>query len=278
MLITTLYFQSIRNYACTWWRWSNDYCLSYAELRLKAAQFQLGMSLCNCDTNFRFIKETVLLIAFFRYWKIRIKRMIIHLKIDIELTSPTEAKETYECCDHWWRWSGVGPSLIILLNITVLPMLHFRKAVFLEEGILRVIGLFVLIILTLKEWRFYKRVLWTCLKELSNEFDFNIMYSSRGQLTLAHTDSTFVSFRKRTEVNTHFAVKQSLWPGNKLKNSSLHFNIESCRHAVWQGYGIWMARRASFDAVCLGYAKRCNPARRWTSSITEVMDVIVEKW
>jgi len=35
---------------------------------------------------------------------------------------------------------------------------------------------------------------------LSNEFDFNIMYSERGQLTLAHTDATVRSFRQRAEV------------------------------------------------------------------------------
>lgn len=39
---------------------------------------------------------------------------------------------------------------------------------------------------------------------LPNEFDFNFMYSERGQLTLAHTDATVRSFRKRAEFNKHF--------------------------------------------------------------------------
>ena len=41
-------------------------------------------------------------------------------------------------------------------------------------------------------------------EQLSNEFDFNIMYSQRGQLTLAHTDATVRAFRQRAEVNKHF--------------------------------------------------------------------------
>ncbi|MDY7065864.1 hypothetical protein PsexTeo8_23140 [Pseudomonas extremaustralis] len=45
---------------------------------------------------------------------------------------------------------------------------------------------------------------------LSNEFDFNIMYSERGQLTLAHTDATVRSFRQRAEVNKHFGGRTEM--------------------------------------------------------------------
>ena len=47
-------------------------------------------------------------------------------------------------------------------------------------------------------------------ERLSNEFDFNIMYSQRGQLTLAHTDATVRAFRQRAEVNKHFGGRTEL--------------------------------------------------------------------
>ncbi|MDF2766083.1 MAG: FAD-dependent oxidoreductase, partial [Rhodospirillales bacterium] len=38
-------------------------------------------------------------------------------------------------------------------------------------------------------------------QSLSNEFDFNILYSERGHLTLAHTDAALRTMRWRAEVN-----------------------------------------------------------------------------
>ena len=46
-------------------------------------------------------------------------------------------------------------------------------------------------------------------ENLSNEFDFNIMYSQRGQLTLAHTDATVRAFRQRAEVTSILVVEPS---------------------------------------------------------------------
>src|SRR5215475_11398550 len=45
---------------------------------------------------------------------------------------------------------------------------------------------------------------------LSNELGFNIMYSERGHLTLAHTDAAVRTMRWRAEVNKHCGVNSEL--------------------------------------------------------------------
>jgi len=47
-------------------------------------------------------------------------------------------------------------------------------------------------------------------RALSNEFDFNILYSERGHLTLAHTDAAVRTMRWRAEVNKHLGVRSEL--------------------------------------------------------------------
>jgi hypothetical protein len=47
-------------------------------------------------------------------------------------------------------------------------------------------------------------------RNLSNELDFNIMYSERGHLTLAHTDAAIRTSRWRAEVNKHLGVDSEL--------------------------------------------------------------------
>ena len=47
-------------------------------------------------------------------------------------------------------------------------------------------------------------------RNLSCELDFNIMYSERGHLTLAHTDAAMRTSRWRAEVNKHLGVDSEL--------------------------------------------------------------------
>ena len=47
-------------------------------------------------------------------------------------------------------------------------------------------------------------------QDLSNDFDYNIMYSERGHFTLAHTDAAMRTSRWRAEVNKHLGVNSEL--------------------------------------------------------------------
>ena len=55
--------------------------------------------------------------------------------------------------------------------------------------------------------RFYNRSL-DIYRNLSEELDFNVMFSGRGQLTLAQTDSTMRGFRLRAEATSHLGVER----------------------------------------------------------------------
>src|SRR5207253_5049548 len=43
-------------------------------------------------------------------------------------------------------------------------------------------------------------------QDLSQDFDLNLFYSTRGHFTLAHTDAAMRTMRWRAEVNKHFGI------------------------------------------------------------------------
>jgi sarcosine oxidase subunit beta len=59
--------------------------------------------------------------------------------------------------------------------------------------------------LTAEGVRFYKESV-ELFRDLSNELDYNILYSERGHFTLAHTDAALRTARWRAEVNQHLKV------------------------------------------------------------------------
>ncbi|WP_372737609.1 FAD-dependent oxidoreductase [Neptunomonas sp.] len=113
-------------------------------------------------------------------------------------------------------------------------------------------------------------------KELSNEFDFNIMYSERGQLTLAHTDATVRSFRQRTEVNKHFGGRTELIGPAEIKELVPTLNMNPAHMPVLAGLWHMDGATARHDAVAWGYAKGATQRGVELHQLTEVTDVIVE--
>ena len=113
-------------------------------------------------------------------------------------------------------------------------------------------------------------------KELSNEFDFNIMYSERGQLTLAHTDATVRSFRQRTEVNKHFGGRTELIGPQEIKELVPTLNMNPAHMPVLAGLWHMDGATARHDAVAWGYAKGATQRGVELHQLTEVLDVIVE--
>ena len=113
-------------------------------------------------------------------------------------------------------------------------------------------------------------------KELSNEFDFNIMYSERGQLTLAHTDATVRSFRQRTEVNKHFGGRTELIGPQEIKELVPTLNMNPAHMPVLAGLWHQDGATARHDAVAWGYAKGATQRGVELPQLTEVTDVLVE--
>ncbi|MCX6376150.1 MAG: FAD-dependent oxidoreductase, partial [Armatimonadetes bacterium] len=57
--------------------------------------------------------------------------------------------------------------------------------------------------------RFYKESV-RLFQDLSSDLDFNLLYSRRGHLTLAHTDAGMRTMRWRAEVNKHLGVNSEV--------------------------------------------------------------------
>ncbi|MCA2012128.1 FAD-dependent oxidoreductase [Cereibacter sphaeroides] len=92
---------------------------------------------------------------------------------------------------------------------------------------------------------------------LSQELGFNIMFSQRGQLTLAHSDGAMRSFRLRAEMGKHMGTRIEVVDPKTVREicPQVHMD-EGGRHEVLGGLWHEDAATARHDAVAWGYAKR----------------------
>lgn len=94
-------------------------------------------------------------------------------------------------------------------------------------------------------------------RNLSNELGYNIMFSERGQLTLAHTDAAVRSFRWRAEVNKHLGVRSELVGLEEIREIVPHLNLmQDGRWPILAGLWHRDGATARHDAVAWGYAKK----------------------
>jgi sarcosine oxidase subunit beta len=110
-------------------------------------------------------------------------------------------------------------------------------------------------------------------KKLSNEFDFNIMYSQRGQLTLAHTDAAIRGFRQRAEVNKHFGGRTELIGAKEIKELVPTLNMNPGHLPVLAGLWHMDGATARHDAVAWGYAKGATQRGVELHQLTEVTGI-----
>lgn len=113
-------------------------------------------------------------------------------------------------------------------------------------------------------------------KNLSNEFDFNIMYSRRGQLTLAQSESAVRAFRQRAEVNKHFDGDTDLIGPDDIRELVPTLNMNAGGMPVLAGLWHRDGATARHDAIAWGYAKGATQRGVEIHQQTEVIDVIIE--
>ena len=111
-------------------------------------------------------------------------------------------------------------------------------------------------------------------EQLSNEFDFNIMYSQRGQLTLAHTDATVRAFRQRAEVNKHFGGRTELIDRQAIAELVPCLNLDPAALPVLAGLWHRDGATARHDAVAWGYARGATQRGVELHQLTEVTDIV----
>lgn len=92
-------------------------------------------------------------------------------------------------------------------------------------------------------------------RELSNTLGINIMYSERGHLTLAHTDSAVRTMRWRAEINKHLGVRSELAFPDDIARLCPEINLaDDVRYPVLAALYHPPGAIARHDAVAWGYA------------------------
>src|SRR5680860_1796533 len=84
-----------------------------------------------------------------------------------------------------------------------------------------------------------------------------MMFSQRGQLTLAHSDASLRTFRLRAEVNKHCGVRSEMVDRDQIRELVPCLNIdEHARYPILGGLWHKDGGTARHDAVVWGYARR----------------------
>jgi len=105
---------------------------------------------------------------------------------------------------------------------------------------------------------FYKEAV-ELFENLSQELDFNVMFSQRGQLTLAHTDATLRSFHARAEMGKHLGTRTEVIDQKAVEELVPSLNMDYGGALEILG-GLWHADggTARHDAVAWGYAAQAS--------------------
>ena len=108
-------------------------------------------------------------------------------------------------------------------------------------------------------------------QDLSHEFDFNILYSERGHLTLAHTDAAVRTSRWRAEVNKHLGVDSRLVFPDEIAKIEPTLNLSrDVRYPVQGALYHVPGAVARHDAVAWGYGIRAAERGVELHPLTEV--------
>jgi sarcosine oxidase, subunit beta len=113
-------------------------------------------------------------------------------------------------------------------------------------------------------------------QDLSAEFDLNLFYSTRGHLTLAHTDSAMRTMRWRAEVNKHLGVESEVIYAEDVQKACPHMDLTCAGHAPIQG-ALYHAPGAiaRHDAVAWGYGRGADRRGVEIHQMTEVLGIDV---
>ena len=115
-------------------------------------------------------------------------------------------------------------------------------------------------------------------EQMSVELDFNVMFSQRGHLTLAHTDSAVRTMRRRAEVNQLQGVNSRLnWP-DEIKRLCPFIDVsQDPRYPILAALYHPPGGIIRHDAVVWGYAHQVDTSGIHIHQKTEVTGIDVRK-
>ncbi len=124
--------------------------------------------------------------------------------------------------------------------------------------------------------RFYEESM-RLYRGLSEELDYNILYSERGHFTLAHSDAAMRTSRWRAEVNKHLGVDSEVVGREELARLVPLLNMsEDVRHPVLGALYHPPGALARHDAIAWGYAGRAQELGVEIHQETEVTGIKIE--
>jgi sarcosine oxidase subunit beta len=124
--------------------------------------------------------------------------------------------------------------------------------------------------------RFYEQSL-KLYRDLSQDFDFNILYSERGHFTLAHTDAAVRTSRWRAEVNKQLGVDSELIFPDEIARLCPHLNMsDHVRYPILGALYHPPGSIARHDAVAWGYARGATALGAEVHQQTPVSGIIIE--
>ena len=114
-------------------------------------------------------------------------------------------------------------------------------------------------------------------QDLSQDFDLNLFYSTRGHFTLAHTDSAVRTMRWRAEVNKHYGIDSELVDRDEIQKACPHMDMNCGGKAPILG-ALYHAPGsiARHDAVAWGYGRGADQRGVEIHQQTEVLGITIE--
>ena len=114
-------------------------------------------------------------------------------------------------------------------------------------------------------------------QDLSQDFDLNLFYSTRGHYTLAHTDAAMRTMRWRAEVNKHFGIASEAIDAKAVQEAIPMMDITCAGHAPIVG-ALYHAPGAiaRHDAVAWGYGRGADRRGVEIHQNTEVFAIELE--
>ncbi|GAB6069201.1 FAD-dependent oxidoreductase [Thiomicrorhabdus hydrogeniphila] len=127
--------------------------------------------------------------------------------------------------------------------------------------------------LTSEGVKFYDESL-KLFNDLSEDFDLNIFYSTRGHYTLAHTDSSLRTMRWRSEVNKHHGIDSEVVDTETIQKDIPYMDVEcNGQHPVMGALYHAPGSVARHDAVAWGYARGAQMRGVEIHQKTQVTDI-----
>lgn len=115
-------------------------------------------------------------------------------------------------------------------------------------------------------------------RDLSEDFDLNLFYSTRGHYTLAHTDASLRTMRWRAEVNKHYGIDSEVVYAEDIARAIPEMDLSCGGHAPPVLGALYHAPGAiaRHDAVAWGYGRGADRRGVEIHQNTEVLAIETE--